>query len=105
MSAAAMRTSALTALRGSLDELRERRISTLDFARRWRSEAELLAALPLRFGQALEQILQRLESGSLFAEESCSFSQTDLHNLLEQWLDKAQAQLADNTDGAAAGRT
>ncbi len=93
----------LAQLRASLQALRERRVSALDFARLWRGQAALLAALPPRFGEALEQILQRLESGSLFAEESCSFSQTDLHDLLVQWLDKAQAQLAGPTGVASPG--
>jgi hypothetical protein len=54
-----------------------------------RGETALLASLPPRYGQALEEILSRLESASLFSEESCSFSQRDLLDALGDWLDKA----------------
>ena len=46
------------------------------------------------FAQALDQLLLPLESGSLFTEESCSFSQHDLFDNLQVWLDKAKARLA-----------
>lgn len=82
------------ALRAALVRLRARETGIHAFAGAARSQHALLAALPERFGQALEQILQRMESGSLFAEESCSFSQGDLHRLLDQWLDRADAVLA-----------
>ena len=42
-----------------------------------------------RASQAL-QLLDRLESSALFTEESCSFSQTDLKQHLQTWLDKAR---------------
>jgi selenocysteine lyase/cysteine desulfurase len=60
------------------------------FARVWREQHELLSALPERFTAALENILQRLESGAAFAEESCSFSQRDLLDGLATWLDRAE---------------
>ena len=41
-----------------------------------RGETTLLNALPPVFTQALEGVLERLEAGALFTEESCSFSQT-----------------------------
>ena len=34
-----------------------------------------------------------VESGALFSEESCSFSQRDLQESLNAWLSKATAQL------------
>lgn len=40
----------------------------------------------------------KLEAGSLFTEESCSFSQDDLMGNLALWLDKAQQIL--NTAGS-----
>lgn len=83
------------ALRAALGRLRARELTIHGFAAEARAQRALLAALPERFAQALEQILQRLESGSLFAEESCSFSQGDLHRLLDQWLDRADAVLAE----------
>lgn len=51
-------------------------------------------ALPPRYRQVAEDLLGRLEAGSLFMEESCSFSQKDLTDSLATWLDKAQQTLA-----------
>lgn len=50
--------------------------------------------LPEPYGRALEGVLQRLESSSLFTEESCSFSKQDLVNALIFWLDKAKEKLS-----------
>ena len=58
-----------------------------------RGETALLAQLPPRYAQALEEILLRLESAALFSEESCSFSQRDLVEALDDWLARAQQQL------------
>ena len=41
----------------------------------------------------LSDLLDSLESSALFTEESCSFSQRELHDSLGLWLDKARAQL------------
>lgn len=38
----------------------------------------------------MEDLLGRMEAGSLFTEESCSFSQEDLQANLAVWLDKAE---------------
>lgn len=54
----------------------------------------LNSRLPEKFGKALENVLGRLESASLFTEESCSFSQKDLIDALSIWLDKAQTHLS-----------
>ena len=51
--------------------------------------------LPERYGPVLLQLLDRLESSALFPEESCSFSQSDLHTHLHGWMAKARAQLID----------
>lgn len=53
-----------------------------------------LAALPPRYGEVLLGLLDRLESSALFAEESCSFSHSELLASLRLWADKAQSQLA-----------
>ena len=45
-------------------------------------------------GEVLNQLLDRLESSALFSEESCSFSQRDLLDSLQTWLDKARGQLS-----------
>jgi hypothetical protein len=46
--------------------------------------------LPEKYGTVLENILSRVESSSLFTEESCSFSKKDLANALSIWLEKVQ---------------
>ena len=48
------------------------------------------ARLPQKYSDVLEGILSRLESSSLFTEESCSFSKKDLATALSLWLEKAQ---------------
>jgi len=53
----------------------------------------LLAQLPARYGQVLDDLLDRLESSALFSEESCSFSQDGLLDNLQLWIDKARGQL------------
>ena len=58
-----------------------------------RASQALLTALPERYGPVLLQLLDRLESSALFTEESCSFSQSDLHAHLRQWIAKARTQL------------
>ncbi|KQW65064.1 hypothetical protein ASC92_04175 [Variovorax sp. Root411] len=58
-----------------------------------RSSAELIGALPPRYGEVLLSLLDRLESSALFSEESCSFSQKDLLDNLQVWADKARGQL------------
>ena len=58
-----------------------------------RAQQALLAALPPRYGEVLLNLIDRLESSALFTEESCSFSQTDLHTHLHGWIAKARAQL------------
>ena len=59
-----------------------------------RQQTALLAALPPRYGEVLLNVLDRLESSALFAEESCSFSQKDLVANLQMWVYKARAALA-----------
>lgn len=60
----------------------------------WRAQQDLMAALPPRYQQVAEDLLGRLEAGSLFTEESCSFSQKDLTDSLDTWLAKAGQTLA-----------
>ncbi|MDQ0590107.1 hypothetical protein [Variovorax paradoxus] len=58
-----------------------------------RASTDLLSALPPRYGEVLLSLLDRLESSALFSEESCSFSQKNLLDNLQVWVDKARAQL------------
>ena len=83
-------------LQADLHALREQRISNHAFSAAARGHAVLLAALPPRYGEVLLGLLDRLEAGALFTEESCSFSQKDLLDNLRLWADKAQTQLAAN---------
>jgi len=48
------------------------------------------AQLPQKYSDILESVLSRLESSSLFTEESCSFSKKDLAAALSLWLEKAE---------------
>jgi hypothetical protein len=86
--------NALQSLRGALGDLQHKRIAIAAFCQTWRAQTSLLSALPPRYGQVMEDLLGRMESGSLFTEESCSFSQEDLQANLAVWLDKAQQTLA-----------
>lgn len=88
--------SALTTLRQSLQALRQDQLSIHAFCHAWRAQSALLAELPTRYSEAMEDLLGRLEAGSLFTEESCSFSQIDLLANLDIWLDKACQTLAVN---------
>jgi hypothetical protein len=85
--------SALQSMRSTLAELRQKQISVAEFCSLWRAQHSLLNALPPRFAEVMDDLLSRLESGSLFTEESCSFSQADLHAPLSMWLDKANERL------------
>jgi len=80
-------------LRSALADHRAGELPADELAQALRGEAALLARLPPRYTEALEEILVRLESAALFSEESCSFSQRDLIEALEAWLTKAQQQL------------
>lgn len=94
MSPAMSHDTTLRNLRATLDALQQRRMPADEFCRVWRNESDLLAALPPRYAQVLDDLLARLEAGSLFGEESCSFSQEDLRASLSVWLDKAGQTLA-----------
>ncbi len=86
--------TSLAQLKTSLDALGLQTMPAAEFCRIWRSHADLLASLPPRYAQVQDDLLARLEAGSLFSEESCSFSQGDLVVQLSMWLDKATQQLA-----------
>lgn len=58
-----------------------------------REHTILLSALPEKFSLVYHDLLDRLESGALFSEESCSFSQRDLLDSLQTWIDKANTRL------------
>ncbi len=66
-------------------------LSVAQLSQAWRQAAAL--PLPARYGEVLGQLLDRLEAGALFSEESCSFSQKDLLEGLRAWADKARQTL------------
>ena len=85
----------LDAIGARIDALRSGRGESITaLSNEARASSELLAALPPRYGEVLLNLLDRLESSALFSEESCSFSQKDLLDNLQVWVDKARAQLA-----------
>jgi len=77
----------------ALEQLRRGGLRPHDFSNTARALEALRAALPARYDEVLLGLLDRLESGALFAEESCSFSQQDLLDSLRLWADKAGGQL------------
>ncbi len=83
----------LAPLQAEFDALRSGATSPVAFSQHARAQSALLAALPPRYTEVLLGLLDRLESSALFAEESCSFSQRDLLDSLQLWLDKAALQL------------
>ena len=82
----------LQSIQAALDALRAGSLGVHAFSTQVRSHAELLS-LPERYGQVLNDLLDRLESSALFSEESCSFSQSGLLDNLQLWIDKARGQL------------
>ncbi len=80
-------------LADALQQLRGGALDVAAFIRLARQQAGLLAVLPANYSEVLQQLLDRLESSALFSEESCSFSQKELLDSLQQWLDHAQRQL------------
>ena len=90
MSAAAQQLGAIAA---RIEALRGGGGSVTTLSDDARASTELLGALPPRYGEVLLNLLDRLESSALFSEESCSFSQKDLLDNLQVWVDKARGQL------------
>lgn len=87
----------LSSLQQALAGLQQGRVPVAAFCAAWRAQTSLLADLPPRYGQVLEDMLGRLEASSLFTEESCSFSHEDLHAGFDVWLQKARQTLATRT--------
>lgn len=82
----------LSDLSATLDEFSQGAMSLNDLARNWRDAAHTHEpALPQRYLDVLERVLNQLESAALFTEESCSFSQADMVAALADWLARARA--------------
>lgn len=85
-------TDRLADLPATLDAFACGDLSISDLARVWRDAAEAhTPALPPRYLDVLERLLNQLESAALFTEESCSFSQADMAAALGDWLARARA--------------
>jgi hypothetical protein len=84
----------LDAIAQALDALRAGRIGAHAFCESVRAQHALFATLPPRYREVMENILERLEASALFTEESCSFSQSDLLEGVQAWLDKARSSTA-----------
>ena len=82
----------LDELLGQLDACARGCLSVAQLSQHWRAAAATLP-LPARYGEVLGNVLDRLEAGALFSEESCSFSQKDLLENLRVWAEKARTQL------------
>lgn len=93
MNTATSELTELAALAQGLAALRAGQVRVADLSAQARQSQVLLNALPARYREVLLGLLDRLESSALFAEESCSFSQIDLLDSLQLWVDKARAQL------------
>lgn len=65
-------------------------LTSAAFCARARPLSTQLDGLPPRYADVLLALLDRLESGALFTEESCSFSQAGLRDQLAQWLQRAR---------------
>lgn len=83
----------LAALVSAFDQLQGDEIRATAFSALARQQTVLLDALGAPYAEVLYQLLDRLESGALFEQESCSFSQSELHESLRLWLDKAAGRL------------
>ena len=89
-----MSQSDIQVLRDSVTAFKAKELKIAAFCAAWRQQQALLASLPPRYRDVMEDLLGRLESGSHFTEESCSYSQDDLLAALLDWLDKASLKLA-----------
>jgi hypothetical protein len=85
-------TDRLSTLPETLEAFAGGAMTISDLARDWRDAVYAHEpALPQRYVDVLERLLNQLESAALFTEESCSFSQADMVGALVDWLSKAMA--------------
>ncbi|MDQ0140037.1 hypothetical protein [Cupriavidus necator] len=84
----AANTQALARMRAALDQHLAGAKPVQDLVREWRDAGRALT-LPPVYGQAMEELLRRLEMSAVFAQDSCSFSSTAVTDQLGRWLDKA----------------
>lgn len=87
------RSHLINPVQDALDAFTRGAITASALSHTGRDQSDLLAALPPRYTEVLHGLLDRLESSALFSEESCSFSQKDLVDSLQMWVDKARGVL------------
>lgn len=85
--------AALHQMAEALARLQQGRSTIAELSQVWRTQAELLSNLPPQYGSVMHNVLDRLESSALFTEESCSFSQKELLDNLQVWIDKASLKV------------
>jgi len=78
----------LAAMRQTLDSHIAGQLPVSELVAQWRASATSLT-LPPVFGQAMEELLRRMEMAAAFAQDSCSFSSTAVTDQLGKWLEKA----------------
>lgn len=79
----------LAAMRQALEAHLADKLPVTELIAQWRASATALT-LPPVFGQAMGELLRRLEMSAAFAQDSCSFSSTAVTDQLKRWLDKAE---------------
>lgn len=86
--------TSLETLQACIARLGEGQVTLSEGLPQVRTHFQALAyALPEQFQTVLDAILDRMESGAMFTEESCSFSQRQLQDQLELWLEKVVQRL------------
>ncbi|MGO4328403.1 hypothetical protein AB4Z48_17440 [Cupriavidus sp. 2TAF22] len=88
MSASTGNSTALAGMRAALEQHLGGSLGADALVRAWREAAPALT-LPPVFGQAMEELLRRLEMSAVFAQDSCSFSSSAVTDQMKRWLDKA----------------
>jgi hypothetical protein len=88
-------------LRTAFERLRSGELMAHAFTEQAATLSALFVALPPRFQEVWQDLMTRLESGALFDAESCSFSQSDLHESIRLWLDKATGRIAPSAQGSS----
>lgn len=79
-----------------LNQLRLGQLSATDLSQWALGQAALKEALPSRYNLVLHDLLNRLEAGAMFSEESCSFSQKAIIENLQLWTNKAMEYIANS---------
>lgn len=77
-------------LEEKLSQLTRSEISITEFSQQAMALCSKCSQLPEQYPKVLQGLLDRLEAGAAFSEESCSFSQTEIYKALHTWVEKAK---------------